>query len=175
MLRPDEKAPKEVMAVDEKGDGMPLEKWLDVIMGQVSVQKNEGRQIQSQPRTQWDDKIDMIDRVSINPSNNIYREGAKESENVDSIKERLKAKYGLDDRDMEICLSRMRDREIKNPVKFLEKVVENYAMKEKVLNEAAKKAIVKPLNYFNCYKDQRKYNIAELEKKLLERSRKEDP
>jgi len=32
-----------------------------------------------------------------------------------------------------------------------------------------------PKNYFNSYKDQRKYNIAELEKKLLARSRSEEP
>lgn len=32
-----------------------------------------------------------------------------------------------------------------------------------------------PKNYFNSYKDQRKYNVAELEKKLLARSRSEEP
>lgn len=185
MIRQSDKAPKETMAVDKDGKVTSYDEWLKT----VAPQKNEDSQNKNQSRTQYKDKMDMIDKISIHQS--IYHDTEKEKENesIDAIKERLKTKYGLNDQDMAICLARMKNKDIKNPIKFLEKVAENYAKKEKVLNEAVSKAVVNnnynarpysadyivPRNYFNSYKDQRKYDVAELEKKLLARSREEEP
>lgn len=64
-----------------------------------------------------------------------------QSDDFDSevIKE-LKEKYMLTDEDIKVCLRKMKGRNIRSPVNFLEKTIENY-IKEKSVIDAVKRQI----------------------------------
>lgn len=117
------------------------------------------------------DQNDMIDNKiykSINHINDMmYAEIEKPKKYCD--KKTLQEKYNLTDDEMKICLSKMRGKDIKYPSRFLEKVIQNYIKDKDILKDAARTNAA-PKNYYNSY-PQRKYNIDELEKKLLEASR----
>lgn len=97
----------------------------------------------------------------------------------DDVINELKNKYMLSDDDIKTCIERMKGRDIKSPINFLEKTIENY-IKEKSIRKAVDNVksgngtnYAVPRNYFNGY-SQRKYSsddIEELEKILLEKSR----
>lgn len=119
------------------------------------------------------DMNDMIDinsdSISINHINDmIYQKSESAPKYID--KGMLKDKYHLTDDEMNLCISRMKGKDIKYPAKFLEKVIQNYLKDKSILKDAASLNTA-PRNYFNSY-PQRKYDVDELEKKLLEVSRK---
>lgn len=119
------------------------------------------------------DMNDMIDinseSMSINHINDMtYTKNENQPKYVD--KDMLKQKYNLTDDEMKICMSRMKGKDIKYPAKFLEKVIQNY-LKDKSLLKDAAVSYAAPRNYFNSY-PQRKYDVDELERKLLEVSRR---
>ncbi|MBE0069763.1 hypothetical protein [Thermoanaerobacterium thermosaccharolyticum] len=119
------------------------------------------------------DMNDMIDinikSKSINHINDMtYTKNENQPKYVD--KDMLKQKYNLTDDEMKICMSRMKGKDIKYPAKFLEKVIQNY-LKDKSLLKDAAVSYAAPRNYFNSY-PQRKYDVDQLEKKLLEVSRR---
>ncbi|ADL67854.1 hypothetical protein [Thermoanaerobacterium thermosaccharolyticum] len=97
----------------------------------------------------------------------------------DDVIGELKNKYMLSDDDIKTCIERMKGRDIRSPINFLEKTIENY-IKEKSIRRAVDNvkssngaSYAVPRNYFNGY-SQRKYSsddIEELEKMLLEKSR----
>lgn len=97
----------------------------------------------------------------------------------DDVIGELKNKYMLSDDDIKTCIERMKGRDIRSPINFLEKTIENY-IKEKSIRRAVDNvkssngaSYAVPRNYFNGY-SQRKYSsddIEELEKTLLEKSR----
>lgn len=110
----------------------------------------------------------ILKKQSVNQSNNL---------DEDVINE-LKAKYMLGDEDIKICIEKMRGRNIRSPLNFLEKTIENYIREKSIIQavnktQASNNTFFAPKNYFNSY-SQRKYDIDELEKKLLERSMKGD-
>lgn len=94
----------------------------------------------------------------------------------------IKKQYGLNDEDLKVCLSRLQGKNITNIVKYFETIVKNYLSEKNIVN-ASKEATndksnclnyIPPRNYFNAYGGQRKYDIDDLEKKLLAASRKEN-
>lgn len=119
------------------------------------------------------DMNDMIDinikSKSINHINDIMH---LKSENTPKYidKDMLKDKYHLTDDEMNLCIARMKGKDIKYPAKFLEKVIQNYLKDKSILKDAASSNTA-PRNYFNSY-PQRKYDVDELERKLLEVSRR---
>jgi len=138
--------------------------------------------------------VDYINRLhhkitSVSQSNNMkmdsneltdgqtLKQSVNQSDDLDSkVVKDLKEKYMLTDEDIKVCLRKMKGRNIRSPVNFLEKTIKNY-IKEKSVMDAVKKADANssfpvPKNYFNSY-TQRTYDVEELEKKLLEHSRKE--
>lgn len=140
--------------------------------------------------------IDYISRLhhkitSVSQSNNVemdrdgltdgqtLNQAINQSDDFDSeVLKELKEKYMLTDEDIKVCLRKMKGRNIRSPVNFLEKTIENY-IKEKSVIDAVKKAdrdsttFYVPKNYFNSY-SQRKYDVEELERKLLEQSMKRE-
>lgn len=119
------------------------------------------------------DMNDMIDinikSKSINHINDMMH---LKSENTPKYidKDMLKDKYHLTDDEMNLCIARMKGKDIKYPAKFLEKVIQNYLKDKSILKDAASSNTA-PRNYFNSY-PQRKYDVDELERKLLEVSRR---
>lgn len=119
------------------------------------------------------DMNDMIDinsySISINHINDMmHQKGENAPKYID--KDLLKNRYHLTDDEMNLCISRMKGKDIKYPAKFLEKVIQNYLKDKSILKDAASSNTA-PRNYFNSY-PQRKYDVDELERKLLEVSRK---
>lgn len=119
------------------------------------------------------DMNDMIDinikSKSINHINDMtYTKNENQPKYVD--KDMLKQKYNLTDDEMNLCIARMKGKDIKYPAKFLERVIQNYLKDKSILKDAASSNTA-PRNYFNSY-PQRKYDVDELERKLLEVSRR---
>lgn len=144
-----------------------------------SEKGKEAKSVENIPFSKSEDNMiisdmnDMIDinikSKSINHINDMtYTKNENQPKYVD--KDMLKQKYNLTDDEMKICMSRMKGKDIKYPAKFLEKVIQNY-LKDKSLLKDAAVSYAAPRNYFNSY-PQRKYDIDELEKKLLEVSRR---
>ncbi|MGJ7045379.1 hypothetical protein [Thermoanaerobacterium thermosulfurigenes] len=132
----------------------------------IPSSKNEDNMIISD----MNDMIDInSDSISINHINDMMHQ---KSENTPKYidKSMLKNRYHLTDDEMNLCISRMKGKDIKYPAKFLEKVIQNYLKDKSILKDAASSNTA-PRNYFNSY-PQRKYDVDELEKKLLEVSRK---
>lgn len=89
-----------------------------------------------------------------------------------SFVKQLKEKYKLTDYEMQLCLSRIKNRtDIKNINSFLEVVVKNYCENEKDTYNAARNSSedISPQHIEVCKIGDRNYNIKELENQLLGR------
>ncbi|MDI3311896.1 MAG: hypothetical protein QJR05_10790 [Thermoanaerobacterium sp.] len=144
-----------------------------------SERRDEAKNIENIPFSKSEDNMiisdmnDMIDincnSISINHINDMMHQ---KSENTPKYidKNMLKDKYHLTEDEMSLCIARMKGKDIKYPAKFLERVIQNYLKDKSILKDAASSNTA-PRNYFNSY-PQRKYDVDELERKLLEVSRR---
>lgn len=127
-----------------------------------------------------DNNTHINNTQSINQSEGkIYSDNDKLMDGLIDL-DNIKKQYNLNDEDIKICLSRLQGKNIKNIVKYFETIVKNY-LSEKNIVKASKEATndksnclnyIPPKNYFNAYGGQRKYDIDDLEKKLLAASRR---
>lgn len=98
----------------------------------------------------------------------------KNNVNYELFINELKAKYKLSDEELKICLLRLKNKQIKNPIKFFETVVKNYCKNERGLlkdaQDAEKSITLRSKQAIpGASSEQRQYAPGELEKLLLGR------